>query len=310
MQKTNKRIKIMIYNEILSVYNLVFITTFIDRNNIYNLIDSVVDNNNNISIFFILINQTNSNLVLLNSSHVNFNQINVERVSLSEARNIGVKYLLDNNIRFSHIMFPDDDTTFSNTFFIRYKWYVKENQNYLIDVYCFGSNKLFKQNNYNNGDKLFRNNYEVAMSVNMIINYNTFVLIGLFDERMGIGAIYGAGEDGDYYIRACNTSLHGFIFVKNIYNFHPSSTNKFQKLGLSHTINKYVNYGNGAIFMLCKHKMYMMAIKTCFRAIGGAIFSLYKFDFKLFVAFGIAFFSRLLMFSKCIIFFNRLYKYA
>lgn len=287
--------------KISNTYNIVFISTFIDIKNIDSLIDSVIKNNQELSICFIIINQTKSQLNLPSSSLIDFCQINTERLSLSKARNTGINYLMQQKIQFEHIMFPDDDTTFSDAFFDRFKDYISLDENYLIDVYCFGSTNLFKPLKYLECEFLNKYNFDAAMSVNMVINYKTFLKVGIFDERLGIGAKYGAGEDADYFIRASDSTAHGFIFTKVLFNFHPSSSNKFSKMKLQHIINKYINYGDGAIFMLCKHKMYFEAFKICFRAIGGALVAFYKLNFKLFLAYFIAFFSRLLMFVKCII---------
>jgi len=288
-------------------YNIVFISTFIDRKNINNLIESVNYNNKTLSILFILINQTKSELKITSTSLVNFHEINTEHLPLSNARNIGIKYLIEKDIKFEHIMFPDDDTTFSDVFFYKYTDIVKSTENYLIDVYCCNSTKLYKSINYSEGDCLNSHNFEAAMSVNMILNYYTFILVGLFDQRLGVGAKYGAGEDCDFFIRACNFTKHGFIYTKILFNFHPSSYNKFSKMKLNQIISKYINYGNGAIFMLCKHKMYIESCKLCFRAIGGIFISLFKFDLKCSLGYIIAFFSRSLMFIKCIIYHKQLY---
>lgn len=294
----------MIFNK---PYNIVFISTFIDVNNINNLIDSVSYNNKTLSILFIVINQTKSELIKTSTSLVNFHVINTEHLPLSNARNIGIKYLMEKDIKFEHIMFPDDDTTFSDVFFNRFTDIVKSTDNYLIDVYCYNSTKLYKAINYREGDCLNSHNFEAAMSVNMIINYNTFNLVGLFDQRLGVGAKYGAGEDCDFFIRACNLTKQGFIYTKILFNFHPSSYNKFSKMKLKQIISKYVNYGNGAIFMLCKHKMYIESVKLCFRSIGGIFFSLLKFNIKCSIGYIVAFFSRSLMLIKCITYHKQLY---
>ena len=288
-------------------YDLVFISTFIDRDYIDNLINSTVINNQDLTILFIIINQTKNSLEFPTSSLIDFYQINTDRLSLSKARNIGINHLLKNNFSFGHIMFPDDDTTFSNTFFSKYKEYIKKGANYLIDVYCFGTEKLFKPTNFKNESVLYRENHSSAMSVNMIICFDTFKLVGLFDERLGIGAQYGSGEDGDYFIRSCDVTGKGFIYQKMMFNFHPSSINKFSQMSLSQTIKTYIAYGNGAIFVLCKHKMHQMALMICFYALGGAILSLLKFNFKLFVAYGTAFFSRLIMFFQCSLYTKKYY---
>lgn len=285
-------------------YNIAFISTFIEKKNIDNLVETVIKNNHALSILFVIVNQTNEELEFSESSLINFHQIKTSRLSLSKARNVGINYLVQNEIQFEHIMFPDDDTTFSDIFFLRYKEYIKVGENYLIDVYCADSQELFKKNKYKDGDILRQNNYEAAMSVNMVIDYKIFKHVGLFDERIGVGAKYGAGEDSDYFIRACNYATQGFIYTKTLFNFHPSSVNKFSKMKTKQVVSRYVNYGNGVIFMLCKHNMYREGIKISFRALGGALVSCFKLDLKLFIAYFIAFFSRLFMFIKCNIYSN------
>jgi hypothetical protein len=280
------------------LYDIVFVSTFIDRKNIDHLIWTVVDNNQILSIFFIIINQTKSELILPSSTLIDFHQINTERLSLSKARNIGINYLMQNNIHFEHIMFPDDDTTFSDIFFNRYKDYISSNENYLIDVYCFGSNNLFKPLKHIEGEFLNKKNFDAAMSVNMIISYKTLMQVGIFDERLGVGADYGAGEDGDYYIRCCNYATK-FIYTKQLFNYHPASKDLFRTLTLKQIINRYNSYGRGVVFMLCKHHLYGEALIVCIRAIGGAIKSIFTFDLKLFCAYIITFISRLRMLTFC-----------
>jgi hypothetical protein len=279
-------------------YNIVFISTFIDRKNIDNLISTVTENNQTLSILFIIINQTKIELIIPSSTIIAFHQINTERISLSKARNIGINYILQNNIQFEHIMFPDDDTTFSDVFFNRYSDYINSNENYLIDVYCFGTDSLFKPLKYLEGEFLNRYNFEAAMSVNMIINYKTFKQVGIFDERLGVGAIYGAGEDGDYYIRCCYYASR-FIYTKQLFNYHPASNVLFRKLAMKQLINRYNNYGRGVVYMLCKHHLYNSALIICIRAIGGALKSIFIADFKLFCAYTISFFSRIRIFIFC-----------
>jgi hypothetical protein len=289
--------------------DLVMIVTCINDNYIIQMMESVIINNHYITVLILFINQSSLAFDFKNSnSRVFIKEIKSKKTSLSNSRNAGIDYLLNNSIKFQHIMFPDDDSTFSESFFQRYKNQINDKTNYLIDVYCEGTEKLFKNNNYKNGEVLSHHNYDAAISVNMIVNYNTFINVGFFDERIGVGAKYGAGEDADYYLRACGVAPQAFIYNKNIFNFHPSTADKFSNMKLFQTIDKYVSYGNGAIFMFCKHKMYIEALKTCFRAIAGALLSILRADFKLLIAYLIAFFSRSIMFVKCIAFSHQLYK--
>ena len=282
-------------------YTLTFISTFIDSKLINELINSIIDNNKNNKILCLLVNQTNDNISIQNNSFSHFIEIKTTKRSLSSARNIAIKYILENDIKFEHLMFPDDDSTFTSDFFDNYNKFVSSNQNYLIDVYCKGTSILYKYNSRNDLSKLDYHNYDMAMSVNMIISFNTFCKVKYFDELLGVGAKYGAGEDADYYIKACKESNYGFIYLKSLFNYHPSHSTKHKSMSLNNLINKYINYGNGAIFMLCKHKMYKESLIICLRALGGSFFNLLKLEFKLSLVYFIAFFSRLYMFLKCII---------
>jgi hypothetical protein len=49
---------------------------------------------------------------------ISFNYfINELKMGLSKARNIALKYLLDNILSAEYIMFPDDDSSFDSVFF-------------------------------------------------------------------------------------------------------------------------------------------------------------------------------------------------
>ena len=200
---------------------------------------------------------------------------------LSKARNIIIDYIIKNHITFDYIMFPDDDSTFDASFF----------DNFCNLVFCDSLISVYNQNTkipYKLDYKRFTyagvNSFELAMSVNIIISYETFINVGYFDENMGVGAKYGAGEDGDYFIRCCNENSRGFNVVHNLYNFHPANTQKFKQLTLNALIKRYRTYGEGAIYLCIKHKLYGKAIKYIVFGIFGAMHALICWNMKLFVA--------------------------
>jgi hypothetical protein len=274
-------------------YDLVIIVTCINQNYIHRMLYSLSGNNTELNILVVFINQSGS-LLNLNTSNdsVTIKELMHERVSSSSARNIGIRYLLNNNTEFDHIMYPDDDSTFPAEFFSNYKNLIDKNLNYLIDIYCEGTKSLYKSTDFQDGAILYRKDYFAAMSVNMIVNYATFNLVGLLDERLGAGAKYGGGEDIDYFIRCCNHNKNGFIFLKKIYCFHPSPNTRYNDMNLRSLIVRFINYGNGTVFTLCKNKLFAAALRTCFRALGGSAISLFNFKFKLSMAYFVSFFSR------------------
>lgn len=291
-------------------YQLVLIVTCINDTYIKNMINSVLENNHTIKTLILFINQSEQiyEFKSIKNERVEIRQIKSNKISSSKARNVGVQYILDNDIQFFHIMFPDDDSTYSDVFFKQYTRTIESDSNYLIDIYCLDSEILYKRINHLDGDVLSRKNYESVMSVNMIINFKTFLLVGLLDERLGAGAKYGGGEDVDYFIRSCDHSKNGFLYKKNIFCYHPSPQDRYSKMSFDKIISRFINYGNGTVFMLCKHNLHSKALLVCFRAVGGAFKSLIKFDLKVFIAFSIAFFSRIIMLGKCILFARKYYR--
>lgn len=273
------------------VYNLIFISTFIEDKHINKLINSVIDSNNELSIFFVIINQTTSKLVLPESELIDFFEISTEKTSLSKARNVGINYLLKNDLQFNYIMFPDDDTTFDKCFFVEFNNVVKSNRSYLIDVYGQNTRDLYIENNIVEGQLVSTDKPKVVMSVNMLIHEKLFKKVGVFDEKMGVGTEYGAGEDTDFFLR-CVALSEPFIYTKKLWNYHPKFEDKHKALTFSKLIWKYKSYGKGMIYLNVKHRQYVTAFQLCGSALGGSLVALLKLDIKLFVARFYAFFIR------------------
>lgn len=280
-------------------FDLVFLVTFQNLENIFNLIETI-KLNSKLNLLTILINQSGNSISIFNSSPNYFIEIIVDKNSLSFCRNVGIDHLLNNKIDFDHIMFPDDDTTFNNIFFDNFKSIVSLNHNYLIDVYTKGTSELYISNSFIDGSIVTKNQYHIAMSVNMIISKQYFDSVHYFDEKLGVGALYGSAEDTDYFLRIVNLS-GSFIYTKQLCNFHPSPKNKYKKLKFMSLISRFINYGNGILFALCKHKMFFAGFKVCIRAIGGSILSFLRLNFKLSIVYFISFFFRCALMFKLLI---------
>lgn len=278
-------------------YDLIFITTCTDDKYINAYLLSVINNNQNIDICIILLLQ---NGLRLNTSitnervDVHFIQ-DVRKLSLSKARNICLDYMTQNNIHSRYIMFPDDDSSFDSLFFERFNHVV--NANTLIDVLCNNTNKLY-QNKKKLPENSYTNDYQYAMSVNMITKYPHVLSIGKFDENLGVGAKYGAGEDSDFFVRACKM-FGPFKVTHELYNFHPAPNDKNQLQSYKELINKYKKYGEGIIYFYNKHNMHFSAFKCIIAALVGSLKSLiFDFNLKLSIARLFAFGFRLKTYLK------------
>lgn len=277
-------------------HDLVMISTCINHENIYNLLQSI-EYNSFISNFIIIINQSDS---IINVKSNSFNKIVVinygKKVNSSIARNIGIEYVIKHKIISSFVCYPDDDSSFDKNFFIKIKDWINQNEYrcFITDLYCSDKEGLFREVNLPNLTKLSNINFNIVGAVNMVVSYETFKKIGLFDIRFGVNALYGAGEDGDYYLRGLKYS--DFYYTKDIFSFHPSGYDKFKGMPYIQKRKKLNAYGKGVMALLNKHKMYKESVVTVFRAIAGGLFSLLKFQFTLALAYFEAFFVRLFYF--------------
>lgn len=279
----------------LHKFDLVFISTFVNLDNINDLVKSICSSSieTNLRILLLLVCQNNLRLKFESTKVVQIECINKSTLlPLSVARNIAIEYVLSQKIEADYIMFPDDDSTFDRNFFVQYA-NIEKRKNYIVDVYCAGTKMLFKKQSKISSQQLLRpKNWNVACSVNMLISFDSFDKVKFFDEELGVGSRYGAGEDNDYFIRICSIS-DGFFYNKELYNFHPAIGEVSNKYTLSQLIRRYRLYGMGVAACLCKHRMFFNAFTICLRALIGGMISILSLKFKFGLAYFVSFFFRL-----------------
>lgn len=273
-------------------YDLIFITTFVVKDNVDNLLASL-KSNRQLDILVLVVCQGGNIIDEIFQGNTIVKGLLIDStLGLSAARNIAIRFVVENQIMAEHVMFPDDDSLFAPSFFERYKQSVCRNVNYIIDVYSTGTTRLFKSHKYSANKQFFRSDWKVACSVNMLISYDSFITTGFFDENLGVGTKYGAGEDNDYFIRVCSNS-DCFLYNKQLYNYHPAPKQIYREYTQKQLIRRYNSYGKGLVYCLCKHRMIYSAVLVCCRAIGGALWSLVHFQFSSFVCYLLSFFARI-----------------
>jgi hypothetical protein len=263
------------------MYDLILISTCINKKNVNNLIYSIQNNNIYLNAFLIIVNQDQSKIKNLESNFTDLVILNKKPkeklfFNSSEARNIAIEYILNNSLISKYVCFPDDDTTFDNNFFLELSHNINNNifDNFIFDVYCANSNHLFHSIKYAEGKLISRSDFKFVGAVNILVNYDTFLNTGFFDNRFGVNALYGAGEDGDYFLRSLK--YQKFYYTKKLYNYHPSQNNTYSHLTYKETNERLKNYGKGVIILLIKHKMYLHSFILIFKALGGSIYYLFK----------------------------------
>lgn len=285
-------------------YDLILITTYCNDQHIYNLIESVILYNHVLKIKLVIVNQTNTPLTAIVENIDNdIEVINYGiQVNSSIGRNIGVRHVLKNNFKSIFVAFPDDDSTFDAEYFLRLNDYIQncDHFNRITDVFCTGTKNMYRHNSLAHGISLNKKNYNIVGAVNILLNFQTFEKVKYFDERFGVNAIYGAGEDGDYFIRAVAESK--FIYDKKLYSYHPSGDEKYNSLTFQQKRERLFKYGKGVVALLCKHRMYFEANILVFRALLGAVNYFVKLKFSLSIAYFEVFFVRIYYLLKFSIF--------
>lgn len=286
------------------LYDIIFISTCCDHQHIYKLIHSVIENNSVLNVCLIIVNQEK---VKIEDPFSNIQtDIHIiehgKIVNTSIARNIGIQHVIDSGMKCNFVGFPDDDSSFDNSFFdeIKLLIQVEDFRNFIIDVICTGTTFPFRIINLKSGTQLTKKNYNIVGAVNIIVNFQTFKKVCYFDDRFGVNAKYGAGEDGDFFIRGL--AYDAFYYNNKLHNYHPSGDSKLEKLSYIKLRKRVLNYGKGVVALLCKHKMYGSATIVTFRAIGGVFKYLLKLKFKIALAYFESFWLRFFYLIKFLTF--------
>lgn len=276
-------------------YRLLFLTTHTDNNFIHGLLSSLTESNKNIKVGIIVLSQNGLQNFFTDykTDFLDIYQIGVDsQIGLSLARNQIISYISVQHFEFDFVMFPDDDSIFDKYFFENFDQIVENGKNYLIDVYCKDGTTLFKKNSLKDNQVVSLKHYDAAMSVNMIICAKTFKQVGYFDENLGVGAQYGAGEDVDYFIRIIKMGEY-FYYTSQLRNFHPQGHTKHSVLSSQQLRLRLKKYGEGAIHLFCKHRLWKAAIVCCIRALLGGIIKYSQLEIKLGNAYFYAFYYRI-----------------
>jgi hypothetical protein len=276
-------------------YDIVLITTFINNNRIYDLLKSL-KYLNGLKTILILVDMLDEP-IKINYTNYESKIIHLKikkKLSSSASRNIGLKYLFENIQNYNYLMYPDDDTTISENF--KEEFVKLENSNYILNVLSTNTKEKYAKYKKYDNELISEKDIEFVGCVRFLFNKETIEKNGYFDERMGVGAKYGAGEDGDYFLRVLKHQK--LIYKENLYTYHPAANLKYDSMNLKTLINRFKNYGVGAIFLFYKHKMHSNAIKIIIKALLGFLIHLLSFNLKISIAYFAAFLYRLYYFIK------------
>jgi glycosyltransferase involved in cell wall biosynthesis len=146
------------------------------------------------------------------------------------------------------IAFPDDDCEYEKDTLEKINEFFSKN-----DYTLYTCNTKEKHSNYSIANALKfsseitkSNFYRTGISFTIFHKKNDINL--KFDEKLGVGAEFGAGEESDYLLKLLDNGYKGYYF-HNHYIYHPYKKNEYNE-------NRAYNYGRGFGALYKKHIFY------------------------------------------------------
>ena len=184
-----------------------------------------------------------NNLIEKYSTKIDIKHVNTENNGLSRARNIGVKYSCGDVLAF-----PDDDCW--------YEYNVLDSVvEYLSTIKSCG---LLSVGLYNENTELFRRFYpekvninsgnalKIACSSTIFIKKSLFIEVCGFNNRLGLGNIYGSGEETDLLYKVLSLNIEAYYNPEiKIYHKENKFTRSFSStitygLGMGVVLRRYI----------------------------------------------------------------------
>jgi len=243
------------------------------------LIESIEGNTEGLGVHLLLVNQGPQRNWTSQDPKLSIESIEVgQQMSLSAARNLGLKHLSQKNIEAKYLLFPDDDSTFKADFFQAIKPHLDLPKPLLAKICNVEDGGDYRS--YPKIEKCGKTELKgIVASVSLIIPFALIAEIGPFDEKLGVGAKWGSSEDLDYYLRACQ--LEEFCFLPELKNYHPSRFGKYEQLGQPQIKKRFASYTDGYLAVHFRHRLEHQLGLFASKALGGALLSILKLNFNL-----------------------------
>lgn len=259
--------------------DLILITTGKERALLDRLIDSIQGKSMGLNLLMVLVNQGPEFEFASQDEQLKLHTINVgEQLSLSAARNMALNWVFNQKLSGKYVLFPDDDSTFDQSYFQNIRQYLKEPRLLLAKIV----------NQEDQGDyrrypsKPVRGTLSLlpyVSSVGLIIPFGLAQKVGFFDPTLGVGAKWGSSEDLDYYLRCC--AYGDFEFNPALYSFHPSRFGKYRQLSAAQISQRFKAYTDGYLLVHYRYKLESNLRSFATRAIAGSLLSILKGEFTL-----------------------------
>lgn len=237
------------------------------------------DLKNKISLEIIVVDQSENKKTENVCKEFNVKFLKSEKKGLSRSRNIG----LDRAI-FEFLIFFDDDVILKENYFKKLLLMFERHKNldsFTGKILTLEKNKSYSRHQNNFPKWLDIHSFDQVLSSGTGFSSSYIDDIGKFDERFGLGSLYGGSEEGDIILRGINNKKRIF-YNPDLISYHPEEKGEF-KFSLSR-FKRGFSYGKGRGALMKKHKeslKLMITTKNFLNPILGFLYNLLKLNLNL-----------------------------
>jgi hypothetical protein len=185
----------------------------------YRFINSLVNCSKYVKIHLILVDQCNKNFIVDDyNKYFLITYIKTDKISLSKARNIGIKYLKGWNF----VAFPDDDCWYDVNEIIKvFNVFQKKVDVVCTNVYDPLKKKYYGRRPISNLNINCMNILTLPVSVGIFFNaYNINFNNISFNEKLGAGTSLGSGEESELLVKLFEENKIKILYDGTIKVFH------------------------------------------------------------------------------------------
>lgn len=214
----------------------------------------------------------------LDYNYPNTFELMLDKRGTSNAKNIGIKYILDKAEDEDIICFPDDDCWYpENSIEMIAKTFGNEKYDSIVGrAFDPVVNRDFGFTQFKKSLVLNKNNAHKFLMISMFFKVKIFRNLNVrFDSQLGVGAKYGCGEETDLMLNILKNNYKVF-YNKDLKVYHLNYEMRTEQL-LSYS------YGQGALLkkMLFKYKSYNSFFEIILRPFLGMLFFMISFQFNI-----------------------------
>lgn len=245
-------------------------------NELKRLIESISSLKGSIEKNILIVNQGEERF-LDNNIQEYMTEIKIDRKGTSNAKNIGIEYILNKANDDDLMCFPDDDCWYpENSIEIIVETFNNEKYDGIIGrAFDPNAKRDFGFTQFKNTLIVNKNNAHKFFMISMFFKVKVFRNQAVrFDQQLGVGAKYGCGEETDLLFNILENNYKIF-YDNNIKIYHLNYKMKIEQL-LSYS------YGQGALLkkILFKYKSISVFLSIITRPILGIFYFAFLLNFK------------------------------